>query len=194
MPSRARTPPRCNVPSICTRSCSVFLLLTYMINTSASLLWTSTRLGPLSDPTTSDQPCRSTSMTNTDRQPLRNTPMGHRIVARHNNRYGAVLSALWSFWHSRQVATRNAARSGARQDTYSIVLFCSTAKVKEICAVAIRAMSDLLFQIVAENNASSTAEQLVELLLDQNAKWGTHFDNALISAREIVERHTTSER
>lgn len=133
-------------------------------------------------------------MTLTDRQPLKNTPMACRIVARHSNRYGAVLSALWSFLHSRQVATRNAARSGARQDTYSIVLFGSTAEVRKIHVVAIRAMSDFLFQIVVENNSSSTAEQLVELLLNHNTARGTHFDNALISAREIVERHTTSER
>src|SRR5258706_3062776 len=119
MPSRARTHPRCSAPSICTRSRLRFLLLTHVANIPASLLSTSIRLGPPSDSTTSDQPCRSTSMTLTDRQPLQNTPMARRIVGRHNNRYGAVLSALWSFWHAREVATRNAARTGACQDTYS---------------------------------------------------------------------------
>lgn len=133
-------------------------------------------------------------MTHTDRQPLQNTPMARRIVSRHNNRYGAVLSALWSFWHSREVATRNAARTGARQDTYSVVLFSATAEVKETRVVANRTTSDFLFQIVAENDAASTAEQLVELLLNHTATLGTHYDNALTSAREIVERHTTSER
>ena len=133
-------------------------------------------------------------MTNTDRQPLQHTPVTHRIVGRHNNRYGAVLSALWSFWSSRQAANRNAARTGARQDTCSIVLFSSTAEVRETRMAAIRNMSNFLLQIVVENDATSTAEQLVELLLDHNATWGTRVDNALISAREIVERHTTSER
>jgi hypothetical protein len=133
-------------------------------------------------------------MTRTDRQPLRGTPMARRIVDRHKNRYGAVLSALWSFWHSRQVANRNTARTGARQDTHSIVLFGSTAEVKEIRMVAIWTMADFLFQVITENNATSTAEQLVELLLDRNMTLGTQFDNALISTREIVERHTTSER
>jgi len=115
-------------------------------------------------------------MTHADRQPLTNTPMARLIMSQHNTRYGAVLSALWSFWDSRRVATRNGDRSGARQDTYSIILFGSTAEV------------------MTENNASSTAEQLVGLLLNQTATRGTHFDNALIGAREIVEMHTTSER
>lgn len=70
-------------------------------------------------------------MTSTDRKPLTNTPMARHIAVQHNNRYGAVLSALWSFWHSRRVVTRNGGRSGVRQDMYSIVLFGSTAEVKE---------------------------------------------------------------
>jgi len=110
----------------------------------ASLLWTGIRLGPPSDSTASDRPCRSASMTRTDRLPLSNTPVARRIVGRHNNRYGAILSALWSFWQSRQVANRNASRTGARQDTHSIVLFGSTAEVKEIRVAAIGTMTDFL--------------------------------------------------
>ena len=82
-------------------------------------------------------------MTSTDRKPLTNTPMARHIAVRHNNRYGAVLSALWSFWHSRRVVTRNGGRSGARQDMYSIVLFSSTAEVKGTRAAATRSMPDL---------------------------------------------------
>ena len=165
-----------------------------MMNQPASLLWTSMRLGSSSDSTTSDQPCRSSSMASTDRRPLPNTPMARRIVGRHNNRYGAVLSALWSFCSSRQVTARNGARSGVRRDTYSVILFDSISEVKEIRAVATRSTADILFQIVTENNATSTVEQLADLFLNYSTGWGTHFDNALISARGIVERHTTSER
>ena len=147
MPSHARTQLRCNVPSICTRSRLRFLLLTYMINIPASLLSTSICPCPSSDSTTPDQPYRSKSMTRTDRQPLQNTPMARRIVGRHNNRYGAVLSALWSFWYSREVATRHAARTGAHQDTYSVVLFSATTEVKEIHVVAIiGTASDFLYR------------------------------------------------
>jgi hypothetical protein len=66
---------------------------------------------------------RSGSMYSSDHQPLANTPMTQRVSSRHNNRYGAVLSALYAFWSSREVATRQGVSSGARQDSYSIVLF-----------------------------------------------------------------------
>ena len=122
-----------------------FLLLAYMIKPSIFVV-DKYRSRSLSAHTSSDQPCRSTSMTRTDRQPLANTPMARRIVRQHNNRYGAVLSALWSFWHSRQVATRNGGHSGARQDIYSIVLFGSTAEVKEPRATATRSIPDSPFR------------------------------------------------
>src|SRR5258706_16449117 len=69
---------------------------------------------------------RSGSMSLTDHRPLANTPMTQRVSSRHNNRYGAVLSALYGFWSSREVATRQGASSGIRQDAYSIILFDST--------------------------------------------------------------------
>src|SRR5258708_12018500 len=84
------------------------------------------------DSTTSDQRCRSTSMTHTDRQPLQNTPMARRIMDRHNNRYGAVLSAFWPFWHSREGATRNAPRPGTPQDTYTLLLFSAPPQLNQI--------------------------------------------------------------
>jgi len=66
---------------------------------------------------------RSGSMCDTDHKPLANTPVTQRVSSQHDNRYGAVLSALYAFWSSREVATRQGAPSGARQDSYSIVLF-----------------------------------------------------------------------
>src|SRR5258706_5194756 len=72
---------------------------------------------------------RSGSMTDKDHQPLANTPMTQRVSSKHNNRYGAVLSALYGFWSSREVATRQGASSGIRQDAYSIVLFDSNPEV-----------------------------------------------------------------
>ena len=72
---------------------------------------------------------RSMSMSFTDHQPLANTPMTKRVSSKHNNRYGAVLSALYAFWSSREVATRQGAPLGIRRDAYSIVLFDSTPEV-----------------------------------------------------------------
>ena len=72
---------------------------------------------------------RSASMSFTDHKPLANTPMTKRVSSKHNNRYGAVLSALYAFWTSREVATRQGTPLGIRQDAYSIVLFDSTPEV-----------------------------------------------------------------
>ena len=70
-------------------------------------------------------------MSSADHRPLANTPMTRRISSQHDNRYGAVLSALYGFWASRQVATRNGPTTGVRQDSYSIVLFDSSSEVRE---------------------------------------------------------------
>ena len=72
---------------------------------------------------------RSASMSFPDYQPLPSTPVTQRVASKHNNRYGAVLSALYAFWTSREVATRQGAPPGIRQDAYSIVLFGGTPKV-----------------------------------------------------------------
>jgi len=70
-------------------------------------------------------------MSSTDHRPLANTPMSRRISAQHNNRYGAVLSALYAFWASRQVSTRNGSTTGVRQDSYSTVLFNHFSEVRD---------------------------------------------------------------
>ena len=69
-------------------------------------------------------------MSSTRNRPLASTPMTSRISLQHNNRYGAVLSALYAFWASRQVATRNGS-TGIRQDSYSIVLFDHSSEVRD---------------------------------------------------------------
>ena len=66
----------------------------------------------------------------TDHKPLPNTPMSQRVSSQHSNRYGAVLSALYGFWSSREVATRQGTASGTRQDSYSIVLFDHSPEVR----------------------------------------------------------------
>ena len=64
-----------------------------------------------------------------DHRPLANTPMTRRISSKHDNRYGAILSALYAFLASRQVATRNGSTTGVRQDSYSIVMFDHSSEV-----------------------------------------------------------------
>jgi len=70
-------------------------------------------------------------MSSKDHRPLANTPMTSRISSQQDNRYGAVLSSLYAFWGSRQVVTRNGSTTGARQDSYSIVLFNHSSEVRD---------------------------------------------------------------
>jgi hypothetical protein len=65
-------------------------------------------------------------MTYTDHLPMPNTPVTERLVAKVNNRLGAVLSASYQFWMSRESATRT---GGIRRDAYSIITFSNTATV-----------------------------------------------------------------
>lgn len=70
---------------------------------------------------------RSGSMQIEDNQPLPNTPTSAQISLQCNNRYGAVLSALYAFWSARETA---ALRNGSiRRDAYSIVLLGNNSSV-----------------------------------------------------------------
>jgi len=120
---------------------------------------------------------KSGSMSYSDHRPLANTPVSQRVSAHHNNRYGAALSALYAFWSSREVATRQGTPSGARQDSYSIVLFDDTP------------------EILLENNNTSTANELVESLIAHRGGYGgTNFDQALATARTVLERQWNAQR
>ena len=69
-------------------------------------------------------------MGSSDHRPLTHTPMSKRISSNYDNRYGAVLSALYAFLASRQVATRNGPTTGVGQDSYSIIAFDSYTQVR----------------------------------------------------------------
>lgn len=65
-------------------------------------------------------------MRHNDRRPLPDQPITRSIEARHNNRFGAVLSALYQF-----LQERNAAQFGnTRRDAYSVLVFNDTADVR----------------------------------------------------------------
>ena len=136
---------------------------------------------------------RSGSMCTTDHKPLSNTPMSQRVSSHHNNRYGAVLSALYAFWSSREVATRQGASSGARQDSYSIVLFDHAPEVYYRGSQP--GLTDCDEQILLENDNSSTPDELVESLIGRS-NWygGTDFDKALDTARTVLERQWNAQR
>ncbi|KDQ16741.1 hypothetical protein BOTBODRAFT_156686 [Botryobasidium botryosum FD-172 SS1] len=114
-------------------------------------------------------------MTSNDRVPLPGTPNSARISAGNNHRFGAVLSALDSFWISRDAATT--ASGTSRKDAYSIVLFDHQAEVR------------------VANDFTSSPDQLLSFLLDKGcAGGGTNFGLALQVAQSAMESHWSSER
>ncbi|KIO11023.1 hypothetical protein M404DRAFT_20554 [Pisolithus tinctorius Marx 270] len=118
---------------------------------------------------------RSSSMSRNDRRPLPNTPASARICARSANRFGAVLSSLYSFWSARAAAIRSN-DSAARRDAYSIILFDNGALT------------------VIENDLTRNPDQLLDKLLPYQAKVGTNFTAAVIAAQGIMERNWSTER
>jgi hypothetical protein len=65
-----------------------------------------------------------------DWAPLPNTPISAHLIGVCNNRYGAVLSALYGFWLARNSAVY-AYSTQARQDACSVVTFNDHAIVSE---------------------------------------------------------------
>ncbi|KAF9230708.1 hypothetical protein BU15DRAFT_91059 [Melanogaster broomeanus] len=117
---------------------------------------------------------RSGSMYSHDRQPLANTPATARISARSNNRFGAVLSSLYSFWTARDAAM--ASSHAARRDAYSVILFDHTLETPII------------------NDFASTPDQLLDTLLPFEADGGTNFTIAIQQAQAIMEQSWSTER
>ncbi|CAE6410025.1 unnamed protein product [Rhizoctonia solani] len=117
----------------------------------------------------------SSSMTQTDRQPLPNTPATSFLRENCNNRYGAVLSALHSFWKSREV-TSPMTGSSARGDSYSIITFSNKATRH------------------TSNDTSSSPEHLLFSLVPQQTNYGTDFEAAIEEARGVVQENWNNTR
>ncbi|EIW81351.1 hypothetical protein CONPUDRAFT_82336 [Coniophora puteana RWD-64-598 SS2] len=120
---------------------------------------------------------RSGSMGSTDRTPLRDTPTSAQISRNSNNRLGAVLSAVYSFWAARHAAiTAGGHQANMRRDSYSVILF----------------ESDISTALV--NDFGSSPEQLLNMLLPYRARGGTNFTGAIRQAQAIMEGHWSTER
>ena len=109
-----------------------------------------------------------------DRQPLPNTPATARISAFANNRYGAVLSSLHSFWTARAAAI--ASSNAARRDAYSVILF------------------DHQVDAPIVNDFASTPDQLLDVLLGFGTTGGTNFTLAIQQAQQVMEQNWSTER
>ena len=116
----------------------------------------------------------SGSMSLTDRRPLPNTPATARISAASDNRYGAVLSSLHSFWTARAAAI--ASSNAARRDAYSVILFDH----------------NVASPIV--NDFASAPDQLLDALLRFDTDGGTNFGLAIQQTQVIMEQSWSTER
>ncbi|CUA71928.1 hypothetical protein RSOLAG22IIIB_09938 [Rhizoctonia solani] len=110
------------------------------------------------------------------------TPQPTPILARLksegcDNRYGAVVSALYSFWKTREGHQVNSS-SLVREDHYSVVVFDEEAEAR------------------VSNDWRLTTNQLVDKLIPQQvvAGYGTNFEEAIKIAHEVIERSWSSQR
>lgn len=113
-----------------------------------------------------------------DKSPLANAPGANRIIAKANNRLGAVFSSLYSFWIARQATfDRNPQPGGrSRKDAYSVILFDSEPTT------------------CVENDLTSSPEELLTAVLEHDARGGTDFTCALKKTHEVMISYWSNER
>jgi hypothetical protein len=114
----------------------------------------------------------------TDRRPLRNAPSADLIARYNNNRLGAVFSSLHAFWLSRQAALNAAGQqaAAARRDAYSVILFDH----EIITCIA--------------NDFARSPDDLLNAVVQQQARGGTNYTQALISTQALMGQHWSTER
>lgn len=78
-----------------------------------------------------------------DRRPLPGQPVTAIISQHNNNRFGAVLSAVYGFWVS-----RGSGNQGERRDAYSVITFDSSAQVRATHTVMIFCASNKRYHMV----------------------------------------------
>jgi hypothetical protein len=113
-----------------------------------------------------------------DQSPIPNAPGSNRIIAKANNRLGAVISSLYSFWIVRQAIFDSNPQPGGRprRDAYSVILFNSEPTA------------------CIENDFTSSPEELLTTVLEHEAGGGTDFARALKKTHEVMISYWSSER
>ncbi|KAF5381812.1 hypothetical protein D9757_008326 [Collybiopsis confluens] len=119
---------------------------------------------------------RSSSMFLNDRRPLPNTPTTALISSKCDNRLGAVYSALYGFWASRNSALVASGTQAVRRDAYSIILF-----------------DDTVLTVLA-NDFTSQPDQLLNAVLQYEPDGWTDYVLALNAARNVMTQHWSTER
>ncbi|CUA74500.1 hypothetical protein RSOLAG22IIIB_11257 [Rhizoctonia solani] len=119
----------------------------------------------------------SASMKRHDHLPLANLPVTSRLVSQCNNRYGAVVSALYGFLKNREAAVTNAGLR-SRQDSYTFLMHDNKSEVR------------------VQNDLTSTTEQLIDRLIPLRPVGGAgnDFGLALTMAQQTIERNWSTDR
>jgi hypothetical protein len=116
-------------------------------------------------------------MSHQDIQPPPDSAGIERIKGTANNRFGAVLSALYSFWIQRQAAVnRNSLMGGIRNDAYSLIFFNHEPST------------------CIENDFTSSPDELLATALHFNANGVANFSGALQKAQEVMTSHWSTKR
>lgn len=118
---------------------------------------------------------RSSSMQETDHLPSRNTPVSAILTQRANNRFGAVLSATYAFWLSREAAISRITSAGRRKDFTTVVAF------------------NHLPMTICSKNDTMNPDQLLALIPHDATGW-TNFTSALRHIQKEMEKNWDHER
>lgn len=100
-----------------------------------------------------------------------------RILPKANNRFGAVLSALYGFWIARHATMdRDSPVSARRMDAYSLIFFNHEPSTS------------------IENDFTSSPDQLLTTALEFGIDGGTDFTSALERTQELMIAYWSRER
>ncbi|CUA69984.1 hypothetical protein RSOLAG22IIIB_14172 [Rhizoctonia solani] len=123
------------------------------------------------------QPTATFSIAPTHQGPIKLITFTSRLVSQCNNRYGAVVSALYGFLKNREAAVTNAGLR-SRQDSYTFLMHDNKSEVR------------------VQNDLTSTTEQLIDRLIPLRPVGGAgnDFGLALTMAQQTIERNWSADR
>ncbi|CAG8488857.1 9634_t:CDS:10 [Gigaspora rosea] len=113
---------------------------------------------------------RSESMSRSDKKPLCNTPVYNLLKTYHDNRIGAVYTAVYIFMEARLAAQRSLFQS-TNKDTISLILF------------------DHEVIIPFENHVLTDSESMLNQMLPHRARGGTNFNLAIQAAGSLINTY-----
>ncbi|CAG8745069.1 36234_t:CDS:10, partial [Gigaspora margarita] len=114
---------------------------------------------------------RSGSMNGGDKKPLPNTPVYNLLKTNHDNRTGAVYSAVYSFMKARLAAQARSQLKSTNKDTISLILF------------------DDEVIVPFENHVLTDSKSMLNQMLPHKARGGTDFNLAIQKAGSLINNY-----